>query len=306
MRPLAAFAAAAALLLGAAPASAAGMQRDGYRYERALDADAGGPVVFEPDGALFAHAAPGFSDLRVADARGEELPWRPLPRLAGQRPRFIPREAVASTREKSGSRTLVTLDLGWRNLPVDEVRIRAADRRYERTIAIRGSNDGERFTPLVRGKIFRFGGTRSEPLALGARHRYLRIAVENGDDAPLREIEVRARARSRAILVEGGHPRPYAVLYGNRGVLAPAYDFARVPATALALERAKGELGVERANPAFERPSDTRSFVARNPGLKAAALAIAALALSAAGLLALRSRVRRDSGDESAVPQRSQ
>jgi hypothetical protein len=134
-------------------------------------------------------------------------------------------------------------------------------------------------------------GSRSAPIAVGARHRYLRIELENGDDVPLPRIRVSAWSRSRALLVEGGRPRPYALYYGNRRADAPSYDFARLPAGALGLERAADErLGAERRNPAYEPPPDTRSFAARHPRIVQAALALAALALGAVGLLALRKR----------------
>lgn len=47
----------------------------------------------------------------------------------------------------------------------------------------------------------------------------------------------------------------------------------------------RGRLGPERGTLAFEPPPDTRSFGARNPGLVTGALALAALALGAVGLL---------------------
>ena len=146
--------------------------------------------------------------------------------------------------------------------------------------------------PLTAARIFRFPGSASAPISIGAHHRYIRIEIDNGDDAPLRGIEVSAWSRSRALLLEGGHPLPYTVYYGSPRANAPSYDFARLPASALGLERAvRGRLGSERENPAFEPPPDTRSFTARNPGLVTAALALAALALGAVGLLALRKRV---------------
>ena len=36
-----------------------------------------GLSAFEPDGPMYEHAAVGFADLRVLDARGRQVPWRP-------------------------------------------------------------------------------------------------------------------------------------------------------------------------------------------------------------------------------------
>ena len=68
---------------------------------------------------------------------------------------------------------------------------------------------------------------------------------------------------------------------------APVYEFAR-PTLALALDRMqRGALGRERAN-ALYHVVDTRSFFARHGSLVTAALALAAVAVLAAGALALR------------------
>jgi len=210
---------------------------------------------------------------------------------ASQRPPLLRRAAKSVSLRQDGTRTIVTLDLGFRDVPVDELRIAAATARYERPVEILGSDTRQRFVPLTAARIFRFPGSASAPIPVGAHHRYIRIEVDNGDDPPLRGIEVSAWSRSRALLVEGGHPFPYTVYYGNPSANAPDYDFARLPASALRIERAvPGHLGSEHDNPAFEPPPDTRSFTERNPEVVTAALVLAALALGAVGLLALRKR----------------
>ena len=404
MKPLVALASTlTALLAAASPAFAAELQRADFRYQRTLDPKGGGPVVVEPDGSLFAHSRGGFADLRVLDARGQQVAWRPAPtrrgarpqhvpaldsgrrggdavalldlgaqrrvrdrvvldipergfvgravvmgadrregpftRLSttgiydirsgaqparstvavfpssdfrylalrasgvsrirgatvsreGERPRLLRREPRSVSRLEQGSRSIITLDFGFRRLPVDELQIEAASPRYERPVQILGSNDRRHFAPLAGARIFRFAGSRSTPIAVGAHHRYLRIEIENGDDVPLSGVRITARSRARTLVLEGDRPRPYTLLYGNPAQEAPSYDFARLPARALGLDRKiSGRLGTERLNPAYEPPPDTRFFAARHPGTVVAALALAALALGAAGLLALRGRV---------------
>lgn len=211
---------------------------------------------------------------------------------ASRRPRLLRRTARSTSLRQDGTRTTVTLDLGFRNVPVGELRIAADTARYERPVEILASNSGRRFVPLTAARLFRFPGSASAPISIGAHHRYIRIEIDNGDDAPLRGIEVSAWSRSRALLLEGGHPPPYAAYYGDSRANAPNYDFARLPTSALGVERAMhGRLGPERENPAFEPPPDTRSFTARNPGVVTGALALSALALGAVGLLALRKRL---------------
>jgi hypothetical protein len=208
-----------------------------------------------------------------------------------ERPRLLRRPAKSVSLRQKETRTIVTLDLGFRNVPVDELRLAAETARYDRPVTVSGSNLGQVFIPLAGARVFRFPGSGSAPIPVGAHHRYIRIEVENGDDAPLRGIEVSAWSRSRALLAEGGHPLPCTVYYGSPRANAPSYDFARLPASAVGAGRAvRGQLGPERGTEAFEPPPDTRSFTARNPGLVTAALALSALALGAVGLLALRGR----------------
>jgi hypothetical protein len=390
------------LAAGAQPAAAAASHTD-LRYERPLVAESGAaPVLVEPDGALFEHSLPGFADLRIADAEGQEVPWRRVPssrsaapesapalnsgrlgrfavalldlgaqrrirdrvllkipdrefvgraivlgaderdgpftrlsttgiydargarparstiavfppsdfrfllvRASGvshiigasvsgarERPQLLRRRASSVAMRQDGRRTIITLDLGSRNVPVDELRITAGTRRYERPVLIAGSNSRPRFTPLAAARIFRFPGSASAPISIRAHHRYIRIEIDNGDDLPLRGIEISAWSRTRTLLLEGGHSFPYTVYYGDSSASAPDYDFSRLPIGALGIGRAvPGRLESERENPAFEPPPDTRSFAARNPELITGALALAALALGAVGLVALRKRV---------------
>lgn len=392
----------ASLVAGAQPAAAAELDRVEFRYARPLVAGSGGgPVLVEPDGALFESSRPGFADMRIADGRGHEVPWRHAPgeggsapeavpvlnsgrqgpvavalldlgtqprirdrvvldvpdrafvgraavlgaddrdgpftrlsatgiydvrgaqparstvavfppsdfryllvkvtgvsRIAGasvsgarERPRLLRRTARVVSQRLDGTRTIVTLDLGFRNVPVDELRIAAETERYDRPVTVLGANARQGFVPLATARIVRFPGSGSSPIPVGAHHRYIRIEVENGDDPPLRGIEVSAWSRSRALLLEGGHPPPYTVYYGSPRANAPSYDFARLPMSVLEAKRAaNGQLGPERENPAFEPPPDTRSFAARHQSLVTVALVLAALGVGAVGLLALRKR----------------
>ena len=102
---------------------------------------------------------------------------------------------------------------------------------------------------------------------MDARHRYLRVTVTNGDDAPLEALRVTPLAGPRPLLLAAGHRPPFAVYYGAEDVAAPAYDFARLPAAATGFERAGvGTLGAEAVNDLFEPPADTRTFFERNRG----------------------------------------
>ena len=213
---------------------------------------------------------------RIDGAIVSRTPRTPRPLVVG-----------AVVNRTSADPTRIVLDLGYANVPIDELEVSSRTRRYNRPARIEGSNDRRRWTPLATARVFRLRGVGPTSIRVDARHRYLRLTIFNGDDPPLEGIDVVTLARPRPLLVEGGHPRPLRVFYGSPSARAPRYDFARLPPPE---GRAIGTLGREQRNAAFEPPPDTRSFAARHSGLVTVALALAALAVGLGGALALRRR----------------
>lgn len=193
--------------------------------------------------------------------------------------------------------TIAVADLGFRNLPVDELRVLATTELYDRPVQVEASNTGRRWLLLAQGRVFRFRESVDATIPLEGRHRYLRLTIENGDDAPLEGLRIEPLARPRTVLVAEGFRPPYRLLYGNRGLRAPEYDFAQAPLEADDLDSAgEATLGREALNPGWEPPRDTRSFTARHPEVLQAALALAAAILLAGAFLALRRRTQSPSG----------
>jgi hypothetical protein len=374
-----------ALLAVVAAAGAPALPVDHLRYERTVRPEGAGPVELLPDGSMYAHAREDFSDVRVVDALGRPVPWRPAPgpvaavdrrlrvlnsgrrgvaavalvdrgpaagivdrialdvpdsRFVGSVTAFGSADRTAWTRLSTteiyavggatparsttalmpptdfrylelhatnvtridgvtveaalpqqrlvrlparvrAGASVVVVDLG-RRVPVDELRISAAPPRYDRPFTV--STGGG---VVAAGTLVRVGRERTTVVPLAVRARLLRIRIVNGDDAPLRGVRIQAFAHPRRLLLEGGHRGPFTLYYGGR-VSPPAYEFARLPRAALALDRTqRGALGPEHANPLY-RVVDTRSFVARHRSLVTATLALAAVAVLAAGALALR------------------
>jgi hypothetical protein len=196
-----------------------------------------------------------------------------------------------TVRRVSHNPTRLVLDLRFRNVPVDELYVTAQTPRYDREAVVSGSNDGRNWFELARTRVFRLTGSVPSPIDVDARARYLRVTIFNGDDEPLRGIRLRAFARSRALLVEGGQQAPLRLLYGDPSARPPTYDFALLPTAELDLGHARpGRLGAEMRNPSFEAAPDTRSFAAKHPAVVTAALALAAAVVAFGGFLALRRR----------------
>jgi hypothetical protein len=209
-------------------------------------------------------------------------------------PELLERPLRDLSASSQGRTTVATADLGFRNMPVDELRIRAATKLYDRPVRVEGSNSRETWAVVAEGRVYRFPGSAETTIPLQSRNRFLRLTIENGDDPPLEDLRVEALARPRTVLVAEGYRPPYRLLYGSSRIRPPQYDFAQAPLDRRDLaSAAAASFGREGLNPAWEPPEDTRSFFARHPAVITAVLALAAVVLFFGAFLALRRRTDR-------------
>ncbi|MGH3127578.1 MAG: hypothetical protein ACRDPX_06650, partial [Gaiellaceae bacterium] len=250
-----------------------------YSVQGAVDARSTTAVFPPTDYRFLLVRASGVSDVTGASVARDPT-----------QPRLEP--VPAETRQSDGAqRTIVRLDLGFAKVPVDAIRIRSSTDRFVRNVTVEGSNDRTTFAPLGSGEIARFRGVEIDQVDLDARHRFLRVVIENGDDVPLAGLRVVAEAKPRPLLVADGHEPPFELYYGSPAAAPPAYDFERLPAAATGFERAvEGRLGPESVNELFEPPADTRTFFERNDAALQALLVLAAIVVALGGILALRRR----------------
>jgi len=230
------------------------------------------------------------TDHRFLRLRGVGVPLPVAVRVYNAPPRpplaFVESDISTEQRERA---THVRLDVGYERRPVDVVRISTATPRFDRPVIISGSNGERVFRVLQRGRILRREGVVQLEVPVSAAHRVLSVVIRNGDDAPLRVLRVEALARPRTVVLAEGFAPPFRLLYGDPSLDPPTYDFARLPARELE-PLVAGQLGAERANPAWEPPDDTRSFLERNPRVVEGSLALVAIALGIGGFFALRRR----------------
>jgi len=232
------------------------------------------------------------SDLRYLELRAVGLPGISSATVSqqGVKRQYRTWKPESTIRKERKTATVVTLDLGYR-LPVTLLNVRAATSVYERPLKVLGSSSGSSWLPLAEGRLFRFEGAAQDPIAIDAQARFLRLRIENGDDKPLGAVTVRVLGHPRTLYVKGGAPGPYRMLYGarSRSLDAPDYDLARMPRSALSLDRAvQGHLSNERALQGPAAPA--KSLLDRYPWLIEAALALVAIAFGAAGFFIFRSK----------------
>jgi hypothetical protein len=154
---------------------AAGFSVQPYRYQRPFRPTGAGPAELVPDGALYAHSRVGLADLRVLDAAGAQVPWRPEPRAAEAFRRSLP----VLDRGRRGALAVATVDVGPGRHVVDRITLEIPDGRFVGSVTALGSDDRRTWTRLGTTQIYSVGGAspaRSTTALLApSDYRYLEL-----------------------------------------------------------------------------------------------------------------------------------
>ncbi len=161
---------------------------------------------------------------------------------------------------------------------------------YERNVRVETSDDAKQWTPVGDGTISRYaeGGAQLTVALTETTARFVRVIVENGNDAPVPGLAPRLLGRVHDLVFEPG-AAPYRLLSGNPAASAPRYDLgARLAHETWHADVARA--GGTVANAGFR---DERPVGERFPWLISGALIAVAVLL---GALAIRT-VRRSQDD---------
>lgn len=115
------------------------------------------------------------------------------------------------------------------------------------------------------------------------------IAIDNGDDAPLKIDSVHLQMLERDLCFENAGSGDYTLYFGDAALAAPRYDYAKLFAPRT--DAAKAALGAELANAAFEPRPDQRPFTERHPALLWGALVLVIVLLGGIALRSVKSTV---------------
>ena len=108
----------------------------------------------------------------------------------------------------------------------------------------------------------------SVPATLGSNMQSaatVQVAVENGDDTPLPIAAIRLEMRQRKICFDTSDTQALTLYYGDPGLTAPQYDYARLFSASGAIHTA--QLGPEQLNAAYRDRPDARPLTERRPHL---------------------------------------
>jgi hypothetical protein len=162
-------------LVLASSAAAARFDTSTFRYTRTLNASGGGPVAFDADGPLFAHAGGDVANLRVLDANDDQVPWRAWP----ERP-VGPLPVRVLDAGRSDGAAVALLDLGPGHAVHDSLELDIPGGNFVGTVTVSGSDDRATFTHVGSSRVYDIvgarGGARSTLVSFApSDFRYLRL-----------------------------------------------------------------------------------------------------------------------------------
>lgn len=108
----------------------------------------------------------------------------------------------------------------------------------------------------------------SVPAILGANLQgpaTVEVAVDNGDDTPLPITAIQLEMRQRKLCFSAPTAQPVTLFYGDAGLDAPQYDYARLFSAVAHANSA--QLGPEQLNPTYHSRPDTRPLTERYPDI---------------------------------------
>ncbi len=183
---------------------------------------------------------------------------------------------------QQGRRTVATFTLPQR-VPVERVSFTVDPEfksNFSRDVRVSDHPEGtpESAAEMIDGTILRVRLTQagreirqqqlSIPATLGANMQgaaSVKVAIDNGDDTPLPITAVRLEMRQRMLCFSAPAAEPVMLFYGDTGLAAPQYDYARFfSATA---RTGTAQLGPEQLNPAYHPRPDTRALTERYPDI---------------------------------------
>jgi len=184
-----------ALLLAAVALAAAGVERSEFRWTRTLSAPVrSAPIAFDADSPLFAHGGPDLSGLRIVDAGGTQVPWRPLPPA----PAAPPQRVTLLDSGRGGGAAVALADLGVTRHVHDRIDLDVPGHGFVGTVTVSGSDDRRAFTVLGSTRIFDLAGA-------GGRVRSTAVAFPPSDFRYLR-LRATGIARIDGATISGSSP----------------------------------------------------------------------------------------------------
>ena len=137
---------------------------------------------------------------------------------------------VNTNEEKKSSE--IILDIGFKNIPLNGLKIQSGSKNYYRTLYIQGSDDMEKWLDIGRGEIFdynieNFNNSKSVISFPETRCRYLKLIILNQDNLPIQIDSVAGIGLDRSLVFPYREKGTLRIYYGNASLEKPIFDYAR-------------------------------------------------------------------------------
>ncbi len=205
-------------------------------------------------------------------------------------PLLVDRPAAAIVRS-SEERTTALLDLGAA-VPVTRLVVTTSQPRFDRAYTVFAVGADGTPTPVASGRIYRYGpGDVGGTIDVAVTARTLRLRIDDGADAPLPDLRVRAFDASHAQLLDRPGLGVLTLRYADPAGAPGSFEFARLPLAPEAVATAtRYILGAESV--ASTRTPRQRSGLPH--WVVPAVVTLGVLIVAGVCLLVLRAAARRD------------
>jgi hypothetical protein len=193
--------------------------------------------------------------------------------------------------------TVWRTDLGSTTLKINQVQFDGAASEFSRSVNLESSKDGKNWQYRSSGEIYRFHQEDivRERLVVDVSNyepmRFWRVAIVNGNDAPLPGVRPTLYMTPRHIVFEQQPGRTYRLLYGQEFAKSPSYDLERRLNSKTIDAAEAGQLGEEELNTAW---SDPRPWTEKYEIVLWLAIGIAVLLLGYSAIRSLRRSAAQD------------
>jgi hypothetical protein len=140
--------------------------------------------------------------------------------------------AFTKTEDAEHKETIILADALQRGIPIMKAALVAEGENFNRSVFIYSGNGDDKWNFLGQEYIFRYNTPRFSGEKLSVQFpetndRYLKIIIQNKDDAPLVITGIKTFATYREVVFQAEPGSQYRAYYGNKKARAPEYDFEK-------------------------------------------------------------------------------
>ena len=211
---------------------------------------------FRLDLDVFDKSSADFSDLRIIDDTGTEIPF--LIRAVTGSGAIITNRVVDFDQKQDNRKTII--EFKSRREPVRGIKIFTAEPNFSRQVLVEGQDSSGNYRTYMRGtcSFVKVGDVerdnRTLSLPTTARCSAWRLTIDNKDNPELQVTDITVITKEYEAVFINRHPGAYRLIYGGKGK-PPRYDLSTIIRTSGSSHPAPYRLGEELENEDYAKAS---------------------------------------------------